>query len=361
MLLSTDYIVIGGGVIGCATALELARQGASVTILERGQVGGESSWAGGGILFPLLPWDYKEPVTALTQWSVSLYPEWIRDVQGTSGLNVEYQVSGMLVLPEFDGSKAEMWCRANQVRFEYAASRGLMPERGGNPDALWLPDVAQVRNPRLIKALAECLRAGGTQLMENTDVIDIQRVGNKIASVRTSQGEISGGRYIIAGGSWSHQVLGGLAPELPIKPIRGQMLLFKVNPGELSHIVLRNGVYLIPRRDGHVLVGSTLEDVGFDKSTTKEAATQLHAAAAGIFPRLAGEQPIQHWAGLRPGSPDNIPVISRHPDIENLYVNSGHFRYGVTMAPGSAKLLCNMIFDQPQPFDVSPYCWPARG
>jgi len=117
-------------------------------------------------------------------------------------------------------------------------------------------------------------------------------------------------------------------------------------------------LYLIPRKDGHVLVGSTLEDVGFDKGTTAEAAHYLHAQAAEIFPLLAHEKPVLHWAGLRPGSPDNIPVIGRHPVIENLYVNSGHFRYGVTMAPGSARLLCNMLMDKPQPIDIAPYQWP---
>lgn len=356
--MSSNYIIIGGGVIGCASALELAQHGASVTILEQGRIGSESSWAGGGILSPLLPWDYSEPVTRLTQWSTALYPAWISDLQTATGIDPEYQMSGMLVLPEFDAGKADAWGVEHGLRVERVMSRNLMPELGQDCESLWLPEVAQVRNPRLIKALAKSLSLAGVRVVEHAEVTDIRRKGNEITGLGSSQGEFSAAQYVVTGGAWSKRILADLAPKLEIKPIRGQMLLFKTHPGELAHIVLRNGIYLIPRKDGHILVGSTLEDVGFDKRTTEDAARALHAEAAAIFPRLAQEKPVLHWAGLRPGSPDNIPVIARHPAIENLYINSGHFRYGVTMAPGSAKLLCNMLMNRPQPFDVSPYKWP---
>lgn len=356
--MSSNYIIIGGGVVGCAAALELAQHGAGVTILEQGRIGSESSWAGGGILSPLLPWDYQEPVTRLTQWSAALYPEWITSLLAATGINPEYQVSGMLVLPEFDLNKAIDWSHKNELQVEQVTARNLVLELGLDVPALWLPEVSQVRNPRLMSALVKRLALAGVRVLENIKVTDFEREGNKISGVNTSQGQFSGEQFIVSGGAWSKQVLGDLAPTLPIRPIRGQMLLFKLKPGELAHIVLQNGIYLIPRQDGHILVGSTLEDVGFDKSTTQDAAKLLHVAAARIFPRLAQENPVLHWAGLRPGSPDNIPVIARHPAIENLYVNSGHFRYGVTMAQGSARLLCNMLLDRPQPFDVSPYKWP---
>ena len=356
--MKSDYLIIGGGVIGCTTALELAKSGASVTLLEQGQIGAESSWAGGGILSPLLPWDYTEPVTELTQWSTSLYPTWISDLQAETGIDPEYQITGMLVLPAFDAGKAKAWSAEHGLSVEQVMSRNLMPELGLDSESLWLPDVAQVRNPRLIKALVKRLSVAGVRVVEHAEVKDIRRNGHEVTGLETTQGEFSAARYIVAGGAWSKQILADLAPKLDIKPIRGQMLLFKIQPGELTHIVLRNGVYLIPRKDGHILVGSTLEDAGFDKRITDEAARELHAQAAAIFPRLAQEKPVLHWAGLRPGSPDNIPVIARHPAIENLYINSGHFRYGVTMAPGSARLLANILTDSPQPFDISPYQWP---
>ncbi|MDE2365809.1 MAG: FAD-dependent oxidoreductase, partial [Betaproteobacteria bacterium] len=146
-----------------------------------------------------------------------------------------------------------------------------------------------------------------------------------------------------------------------IWPVRGQILLFKVQPGLLKTIVLHEHdyFYLIPRRDGHILAGSTLEETGFDKSATAEARRMLLARAHALVPALTEETVAGHWAGLRPGSPDNIPIIDRHPSIANLYLNSGHYRYGVTMAPGSARLLSNIILDKPQPLDITPYRWPV--
>jgi glycine oxidase len=137
--------------------------------------------------------------------------------------------------------------------------------------------------------------------------------------------------------------------------------LFKAQPGLLEPMVLDEGdnFYLIPRRDGHILAGSTLEEAGFDKSTTSEARETLLARAHALIPVLAEERLVAHWAGLRPASPHNIPVISVHPVISNLYLNSGHFRYGVTMAPGSAELVANMILNKPQSLDVMPYRWPV--
>ena len=144
-----------------------------------------------------------------------------------------------------------------------------------------------------------------------------------------------------------------------IRPIRGQMLLFKLEPGVLDTIVFRNGLYLIPRRDGHILVGSTLEDAGFDKSIDEATRQRLHAEASELLPQLADVQPVQHWAGLRPGSPDNIPIIDRHPDFDNVFVNTGHYRYGVTLAPASAELLVDVMEGNTPALDPAPYRWQA--
>jgi glycine oxidase len=188
-------------------------------------------------------------------------------------------------------------------------------------------------------------------------VQEIQSDNSKVVSVKTSQGEFKADNYIVTAGAWSKQLLGEKALQLGIKPIRGQMSLFKFDAPPLPHIVLQEGLYLIPRRDGHLLVGSTLEDVGFDKSTTDEARKMLLNRAVKILPALRDMPLVKHWAGLRPGSPNNIPTIGRHPYLGNLYINSGHFRYGVTMAPASVEILMNEINGLPQPFDVSAYKW----
>lgn len=344
--MAPDSLIVGGGIIGLSSALEFVRRGARVTVLERGACGSESSWAGGGILSPLLPWDYPTAVTDLTQSSCRLFPEWVRQIAEISGIDPEYQVSGMLVLPPFDPGRAAQWC----------SGRGVRLDREGHN--LRLPDVAQVRNPRLMKALCLALERMGVRIVEHAEVTAIAIAGERVSRLDTTAGSFVAEQYVVAAGAWSKKLLGEQGARIDIRPIRGQMLLYRAQPGMLRHIILQNGTYLIPRQDGHVLVGSTLEDVGFDKATTEQARNQLHAHALRLLPDLAHAELVRHWAGLRPGSPRNIPTIARHPRIDNLYLNSGHFRYGVTMAPASARILANRIFRQLQPFDVSPYDWP---
>lgn len=358
--MSFDVGIIGGGVSGCATALALAKSGARVFIAERVALGQESSWAGGGILFPLLPWDYSEAVNSLVLRSIALFPDWVADIKLSSGIDPELQQSGMLVLPPFDTSLAKTWCNAHATALIDTPASSLILDLPQDQPALWLRDVYQVRNPRLLKALKNTLNKAGITIFEQAEVSKMESQGARIKQIHTSRGILQADRYLVASGAWSKQLLGEHALKLDIRPIRGQMLLFKTDPGALRAIILKDGIYLIPRLDGYILVGSTLEDAGFDKSTTEEARSMLHAQATSILPLLKTAPLVQHWSGLRPGSPDNIPTIDRHPELENLYINSGHFRYGVTMAPASAEIMANLIFNRPQAIDIAPYGWPCN-
>ncbi len=383
------FLVVGAGALGLASAEALLQQGAEVTVLEQGAVGQESSWAGGGILSPLCPWDYPAEVTQLTTRGAGLFGAWAENLHRATGIDPEYETSGMLVLPPFDLSAAQSWCAEHGVKgalnksvrgeyFPFAPSLdtaaptwderemyrttafGLTqcPHKfAPNDGSLLLPDVAQVRNPRLLQSLRARVEQLGGRIIEHCEVKLLSVERGTVCKVMTSRGEFSAGGYVITAGAWSKQLLGAQALQLDIKPIRGQMLLFKFAAPPLPHIVLQDGLYLIPRRDGHLLVGSTLEDVGFDKSTTIDAREMLLQRAVAILPALRDMPPVKHWAGLRPGSTDNIPTIGRHPHLENLYINNGHFRYGVTMAPASVEVLLNEINGLSQPFDVSPYVW----
>ncbi len=358
-IVTHNIIIIGAGIAGCATALELANQGTRVQLIDQGSVGQESSWAGGGILYPLMPWDYSEAVNSLTQRSIALFPSWAEELHATSGTDPEYQRCGMLVLPPFSTDKTQVWCNTHATQLEISRAQKLIPELAADENALWLPDVAQIRNPRLLKALRHVLEQLGVKIHEHTEVTGWRSDSKNITGVETSHGVLNAGYYIVTSGAWSKNLLGKHALNLDIRPIRGQMLLFKSEPGTLRSIILKNGIYLIPRLDGHILVGSTLEDAGFDKTTTEEAKAMLYAQATKILPLLTNAPLVQHWAGLRPGSPDNIPTIDRHPQLENLYINSGHFRYGVTMAPASAEILANLVLGRPQAMDITPYRWPV--
>lgn len=349
-----DFLIIGAGVVGLATALELARRGARVTLLERGQCGAESTWAGGGILSPLLPWQYGDAVNALSEYSRGIFPEWCARQEAATGLDAEYQTSGMLVLPPFNHAEAFEWCDKHGWRCETRNSQAFL-SGGDAQSALWLPDVAQARNPRLAKVLHAAALAAKVRIVESAEVTGLIEEQGRISRVDSTQGSFSPAAVIVAAGAWSGVLPGLESMAERVYPVRGQMLLFKLASASLPCIVLQNGAYLIPRKDGHVLAGSTLERTGFDKSTTDIAKRELLAFAAGILPALSELVLTRHWSGLRPGSPDNVPVISRLPAFENVFINSGHFRYGVTMAPGSAMVLADLIERKTPAIPTLPY------
>jgi len=344
-------IVVGAGVSGLSTAQALLGRGHAVRLLERGAVGGESSWAGGGILSPLLPWDYPEAVSALALRSMAAYAEWVTEIEAQSGCDAEYWRCGMRVMDAAAPDAALVWCAAHGLAAQRQSMDGI--------ERLWLPDIAQVRNPRLVAALRAAVVKLGGVIHEHCPATGVLSQGGRVTAVQTDADTFHADSVVLAAGAWSGLGLAGLAAAPQIRPIRGQMLLFKLEPGVLDTILYRNGLYLIPRRDGHILVGSTLEDAGFDKSTDAATRQRLHAAAAELLPALAGLQPVQHWAGLRPGSPDNTPIIDRHSDYNNVFVNTGHYRYGVTLAPASAELLVDMMEGRAPALDPAPYRWQA--
>lgn len=328
----SDILVIGAGAVGCLTALELRRRGAEVTLVDQGQLGAESSWAGGGILFPLLPWNYAEPVNRLALAGASLYPRLAAELAAATGIDPQYRRCGMRVSGNFGANAALAWCRAHEVEAEL------------EHDALWLPGVAQARNPRLMQALKAQLLRNGVTVLESAGLAPLDEKHGRIDGWRGQDGtRFRADAFVLSAGAWSQSLLGERSTGLSLKPMRGQMLLYRLAADILPHIVYQDDFYLIPRNDGHILAGSTVEDAGFDKSTTEEAAGDLHMKAGRLLPALASAPVIKHWSGLRPGSPENVPVIARHPAFENLYLNTGHFRYGVTMAPASATLLANLL------------------
>lgn len=341
----SEVLVIGAGVVGLTTAQALLQAGLGVTVLERGEPGQEASWAGGGILSPLCPWDYPEDVTRLALQGMARFERFTAELTASTGVGCEYLRCGMRVLPPFDMQVATDWCAAHGMRYELAA------------DSIFLPVIAQVRNPRLLRALRERVLQLGGRIVAQCEVRAVEAQAGRVRQAYTSRGNFKADDYVVTAGAWSRALLGEHAQQLDIKPIRGQMLLFKFDAPPLPHILLQHDLYFIPRQDGHLLIGSTLEDVGFDKSTTEAARASLLRRAVALLPALQDMPVVRHWAGLRPGSPGNIPTIDRHPALGNLYINGGHFRYGVTMAPACAEVLLNMMSGRPQPFDIAPYRW----
>ena len=354
-------VIVGAGVIGLLTAFKLAKAGHQVTLLEKNTGSIESSWAGGGIVSPMYPWRYALPVTALSQLAQAEYPLLAKELLELTKINIELNQCGMLMLETDDKRDSHVWAANCQQKIAYLNAseiNELSPLIAPFKEAVWLPQVANVRNPRLLQALTQALQLLGVLHITDADVCTWNHTQGQLISVQTTnQQQYQADMFVLATGAWSGDILAQLNVKIPVKPMKGQMLLYKLPRQVLGQIVLHQGHYLIPRQDGHLLCGSTLEDTGFDKQTTPQALALLSQSAQRILPLLTEYQPIKHWAGLRPSSPNGIPFIGKVPHFSNVWLNAGQFRNGLVLAPASAQLLVDLMQGNtpqinPQPYQV---------
>jgi glycine oxidase len=359
-----DTVIVGAGAIGMLTAQLLSQQGQSVCLLDKGNVGSESSWAGGGILSPLYPWRYSDAVNDLANWSQIHYPDFLDKLTADTGIDSECLPSGLLIRNiEAQKPEIENWIKQynKNAQFVSALELQLIEPIASDVEgeALWLPNVGQVRNPRFVKALHQLMKLLNITIKTNCEVLGIKITNNQFSGINTTAGYIQAGNLVIAGGAWSGQLLKKLIKKdtvtVDINPVRGQMMILKTPPNTLKRIILDNGHYLIPRKDGRVLIGSTLEFVGFNKNTTKQAHDILLDAAVSIVPALARYPVEYHWAGLRPGTAEGIPYICQHPVISGMYINSGHYRNGIVLGLASAQLLTNIMLNTTPILETTPF------
>lgn len=353
-------LLIGGGAIGMISAYMLANAGIEVCLLDKRELGQESSWAGGGIVSPLYPWRYSSAVTALAHWSQQFYPDFAEALLTKTGVDPEVHTAGLYWLDLDDEDEALCWAAREGRRLErvgLSQVRHAVPALGaGFARAVHMPDVANVRNPRLLKALrAALLQMPNFSLHEACTVTGFVRQAGRITGVHTTAGGFSADRVVLSAGAWSGELLRSLDLELPLVPVKGQMILYKCAKDFLPAMVLARGRYAIPRKDGHILIGSTLEHVGFDKTPTAEALASLKASAEQLLPALADAELVGHWAGLRPGSPDGVPFIGELPQYPGLWLNCGHYRNGLVLAPASCELLKSLILGEVPIVDPVPY------
>jgi glycine oxidase len=358
-------VVVGGGVIGLLTAFNLATQGLAVVLLERSGLGQESSWAGGGIVSPLYPWRYSPAVTALAHWSQDFYPQLAERLFADTGVDPEVHTTGLYWLDLEDEADALAWAAREGrplSKVDVSVAHDAVPVLGGGySQAIYMANVANVRNPRLIKSLKAALLAlPGVTIHEQCEVDGFVLDGDNVVGVNTPAGPVLGDQVVLAAGAWSGQLLDKLGLSLPVEPVKGQMILYKCASDFLSSMVLANGRYAIPRRDGHILIGSTLEHEGFDKTPTGSALESLKASAVELIPALADAEVVGHWAGLRPGSPEGIPYIGPVPGFNGLWLNCGHYRNGLVLAPASCQLFADLLLGHTPIIDPAPYAPAGR-
>lgn len=358
-------MVVGGGIVGALSALFLAQSGVQVSLLDRHALGQESSWAGGGIISPLYPWRYSTAVTALACWSQGFYPALGNCLGRETGIDPQVYATGLYWLDLEDEALALSWAeREGRVLLQpgMGAVHKALPVLGdGFERALHMPGVANVRNPRLLKALrAALVQRTNVTVHEGSDVTGFIQQEGRVCGVRTVQGELRADHVVLAAGAWSGDLLATLGLELPVVPVKGQMILYKCAEDFLPAMVLAKGRYAIPRKDGHILIGSTLEHAGFDKTPTEIALASLKTSAQELLPALADAEVVGHWAGLRPGSPEGIPFIGEVPEYPGLWLNCGHYRNGLVLAPASCELLKNLLLGESPIVDPAPYAPAGR-
>jgi thiazole synthase len=344
MKTTSEILIIGGGIIGLAIAVELKLRGAGVTLISR-NFSEAASHAAGGMLAPHAEEIPPGPMLELCLRSRWLYPEWIRKLEELSGLDTGYLPSGILA-PVYELSQTQKANRTSGIWLDKNAIQLYQPGLGSDVvGGWWYPEDGQVDNRILVNALQQAAQVLGVELKEGVSVLAIQQQQGRISSILTSEGELQAQVYILTTGSWATQLL-----PLPVRPVKGQMLAVRMlqdtyQPLPLQRVLFGPQTYLIPRRDGRLIIGATSEDVGWTPQNTPKGIQILLQRAIRLYPSLENWPIEEFWWGFRPGTPDELPILGTSP-CDNLILAVGHYRNGILLAPVTASLLSDLILHQ---------------
>jgi len=348
-----DVAIAGGGVIGGAIALELARAGLRVGVFDRQQPGQEASWASAGILSPAPENPGMIAIVPLGKASLSLYPEFIARVEEISVKSAGFRPKGTLEALFSQDAKAELstiialhhglGLKAEPLRAEDA--RELEPALSAEVEAAVLrPDEASVDNRALTSAVLEAAERSGAEFFPGNGAREIWHAGKRCAGLVVQNENVEAKWTIIAAGCFSAAIKDAAA-YAPVRPVKGQMAALRAEDLMIERVLWSDKIYLVPRNDGRIIAGATVERVGFDKRTTAGGIQKILSAAIELAPGLANARVEETWAGLRPDSPDHLPILGP-TDVEGLLMATGHFRSGILLTPITARLVREWITEQ---------------
>ena len=348
-----EAVIAGGGLIGGAIALELALAGARVAVFDQGEPGREASWAGAGILSPAPENLATIPLVPLGKASMALYPEFVARVEEISGKDVGFRAKGTLEALFSRDAARELsthvalhhgWgLRAEAISAEDAREleAGLSPELEA---AVLRPDEASVDNRALTQAVLEAARKSGAEIYAHREVQGVWREKQRCIGLLFENEKLSAKWTIIAAGAFSASIA-GVDTYAPVRPAKGQMVSLRAERLKIERVLWSNKIYLVPRNDGRILAGATVEYVGFDRKVTAGALEKLLSGAIELAPDLAHARVEETWAGFRPDSPDHLPILGP-ADIDGLLIATGHFRSGILLTPITARLIREWITEQ---------------
>ena len=348
-----EAVIAGGGLIGGAIALELAQAGLRVAVFEKGEPGREASWASAGILSPAPETPGMIPVVPLAKASVGLYPEFVANVEEISGHNVGFRPFGTMDALFSRDAKRDLstlialhhglGLKAEPLRAEQA--RELEPALSPELEAAALrPEEACIDNRALTQAVLRAAQKSGAEIFPGQGVEAIWREGSRCVGLKLHNQNVSAKWTVIASGCFSANIQ-GVAAYAPVRPAKGQMVSLRADELKIRRVLWSEKIYLVPRNDGRILAGATVEYVGFDKHVTAGAIERILSDALELVPGLANARIEETWAGLRPDSPDHLPIVGA-TDLEGLLVATGHFRSGVLLMPITARLMREWITEQ---------------
>lgn len=359
---SYDVIVVGGGIIGCTLACELRKAKQKVALIEKHVLGAEASTAAAGMLAPHAGPRLRTPFFNLLRDSLALFPQFVAELEEASGMETEFRNAGLFHLAfdeegERDLEEKLQWQGQSGVEAEWVSASELRkqePFMGSEVRrGLSFPEDCQVDNVLLVKAVGEWARRLGAEILLGHPATKIWIEENRVRGVFLGREKLEAPCVVNAAGSWA-DFDHGLPFAIPIRPARGQILVLQHHRPLFNHIIYTKRVYAVTRHDGRLIVGSTVESVGYDKSVTVRGLHKLLRGVLEINPELGLLGYRECWAGLRPRSKDNLPILGKCP-VEGLLLAAGHFRNGILLAPLTARILANVVLGEHVSHDLSPF------